>query len=122
MKKAIILCLVIILTIAWIGFVVSDKEIKQEESEGEVASISCILTYSHAIEPGTAVVSKDLSEFVTWGFFLPDRGLVFIVDTFNNPYAEMCIMVKGGKNARIAELLLLNREAIKWIRRKQIVQ
>ena len=92
---------------------------KTRQPKGELVSISVNLLYrtTSATDDGVASVSDDLKEYVGWGFFLQDRGLVLITKSYHNPYHKNTMIIKGIRTDRKAELLLLDRNALKKVKR-----
>lgn len=97
------------------GVLLSTKAHKQPK----LVSLSVNLHYrtSSAISDGVAKVSDDLKEYVGWGFWLQDRGLVIITETIGQEYGKNMVIIKGIRTPRKGELLLMNREAIKGVKR-----
>ena len=110
----------IIIGLVFFGFWKASEGIELQRKQlrgvnGRIVYISCDLAYGHKVAELTAQVSEDLSKYVGWSFFLPDRGICMITKTFNNPFHKNCVLVRGSQRARKAEILLLNPEAVRWI-------
>ena len=83
----------------------------------QLVSLSVDIKYCYVIPEGTAEVSEDLAEFVGWCFWYPDRGLTLITKTYIG-FDKNIVMLRGTGRAREAELLIMNREALKIVRRE----
>lgn len=88
-----------------------------KQPKGELISISVDIGYCYVIPEGTAKVSRDLEKYIGYGFVYPDRGLTLITGTY--PFCKKTIMIRGNQKARKAELLLLDREMLKKVKKEE---
>ena len=110
-----------IVVIVSFGTLVAIPFMKPSHPKGELVSISVNLLYrtTSATDDGVASVSDDLAEYVGWGFWLQDRGLVLITRSYHNPYHKETMIIKGIRSPRKAELLLIDREMLKKVKREE---
>ena len=122
-KKWDWLLIILTLSLAIYAFTISVLAVKERQmKQPKMIEVKVSLHYntSWAMEKGTACVSDDLKEYLGYAFWLQDRGIVHIVESFNDyGISKNMIIVKGVRSPRTGYLLLMNPEAVREVKKEE---